>query len=782
MRLILVLIFTFITIFSQARIGEWDSYTSTLNVHGIIEYNDNLICATDGGLLLFNNSSQTFDNINNIDGLIGTKLNCLALDQSGELWIGGGESDGFIQIYDVNSRQSIRKFDYGMSEIIDFAISDSIVYAVYRDQNDFGIIEFNFLNDEFIHKDLYPNWPSGKKIYEIEIYNNFVYVATEIGLYKGKLGDDPNNWTNPFTELTQSTISIQLTQNTLYCYSDNILYLIDLENLQLSEIRSLAGYSFNDICVLSNNTIIGLSDRIIYYFADNVIEQISIPKNSVNSINLFNDDNVIFSTNTGLALFDNIEKKLNYIIPNSPLTNNFNAITLFDDGRIVGGSNQGIAIKETSGWRNIVESDEDVIIQSNKDYNYFIADSIPVDFGISISKMVQGPDGLLYCAIEGTYPQPRRNGGGIVVIDIDNPANFTLIDTSYLDYFANEYLVVKDIEFDRDGNLWIADAFATTKHEPLHVKTIDGEWNSFNAEDASNEIGLTPSSVAIDAWKRVWVGSFQESERNIGFTDGGLSMLSYSGNPAQPDDFQWYKINISSNISNKTIWSIAITAENRLYALTPIGLTYFDLQFSSDDPIKYESPRYYFPNISFGQESEIRLDANGNAWTVSGTDGIHVLLNNSTFWPDDNENLAVESINIDNYPLLSNNATDIVFDDNNGIAYISTIRGINSFRIPFATSKKNFSELKIFPSPYHIPSDKPLIINNLKDNSSLKVMTITGEVIRSLDTSDLGQHGYQIQWDGKDITGAWVGSGVYLLSVYTADGSNEFGKIVVIRH
>ena len=394
--------------------------------------------------------------------------------------------------------------------------------------------------------------------------------------------------------------------------------------------------------------------------------------------------------------------------------------------------------------------------------------------------MAQGPDGLLYCAIEGTYP--NLNGGGIIILDVDDPSNFTLIDTTYLDYFSNEYLIIKDIEFDRDGNLWVADAFATTKHEPLHVKTIDDEWNSFNAEDASGVIGLTPSTVAIDAWMRVWVGSFQDGDRNIGFSDGGLAMLSYSGNPVQPDDFHWYSININSIFPNKTIWSIAITPENRLYMLTPNGLTYFDLQFSNDDPIKFESPRYYFPNISYGQESEVRIDANGNAWTVSGSDGIHVLLNNSTFWPDNNENIIVESINTDNYPLLSNNVSDIVFDDINGVAYISTNRGINSFRIPFAKSRKNYSELKIFPSPYHIPTEQPLIIDNLKDNSSVKVMTITGEVIRSLDTIDLGLHGYQIQWDGKDENGKWIGSGVYLLAVYTANGSHEIGKVVVIRH
>jgi len=776
MRLFWLTIFSFYVLIGQARIGDWNSFTSLLNIHEIVEYEENLIGATDGGLLIYDQNANIFQYLNNIDGLTGTKLKCIELGTSGELWIGGGEPRGFVQIYDIHAQKSITDFDYNMTEIIDFAVSDSIVYAVYRK----NIIEFVKFNGEFIHKDIYPNWPHGEKIYNIEIFDNFVFVAAENGFYQGNIGDDPNNWTIPYSELNQSVTNLFIRQSDLYCYSDNKLYLIDLTNLELSIEYSLSDYTLQDFVILLDSTIIGLDERNIYYFDDIYIEQITIPKNSVNSINLLSNDSAFFATKTGIAIVEN-NRAINYIIPNTPLTNNFQAITVLEDGRFVGGSNSGLAIKEISGWRNIVESNEDVIIQEIKDYNYFVADSIPVDFGSSISKLTQRPDGLLYCAIEGTYPYPRRNGGGIIIVDIDDPTNFTLIDTAYLDYFADEFMVVKDIEFDRDGNLWVADAFATTKHEPLHVQTIEGNWNSFNADDAFGNIGLTPSTVAIDGWNRVWLGSFQDSDRNIGFRDGGLAMLSYSGNPSQPNEFQWHSVNVNSFNSNKTIWSLAMTPENRLYILTPVGLTYFDLQFSNDDPIKYESPRYYFPNISFGQESEVRLDTRGNAWALSASDGIHVLQNNSNYWPDDFENIVVESINTDNYPLLSNNVSDIAFNESEGIAYISTMRGINSFRIPFAISKKNYSKLKIFPSPFHIPAEKPLIIDNLEDESSLKVMTVTGDVIRSLDSKDLGSHGYQIQWDGKDEDGNWVGSGIYLLAVYAANGSNDFGKVAVIR-
>ena len=55
----------------------------------------------------------------------------------------------------------------------------------------------------------------------------------------------------------------------------------------------------------------------------------------------------------------------------------------------------------------------------------FIADTIPYDFGGFISDIEEGPDGLIYLAIRGSYPQstnPNRTSGGVISIDIDNPA------------------------------------------------------------------------------------------------------------------------------------------------------------------------------------------------------------------------------------------------------------------------------------------------------------------------------------------------------------------------
>ena len=59
-------------------------------------------------------------------------------------------------------------------------------------------------------------------------------------------------------------------------------------------------------------------------------------------------------------------------------------MTVLDDGRVVAGSKYGLAIKEDWGWRNIVETTTSaVIVHDSFNYNFYAADTIPVDFEIT---------------------------------------------------------------------------------------------------------------------------------------------------------------------------------------------------------------------------------------------------------------------------------------------------------------------------------------------------------------------------------------------------------------
>ena len=784
-------IFIFLTasmLCSQSRIGDWESYTSPLIIHDLVEFDSKVICATEGGLLIY--AGEEFSTLTNLDGLIGTKLNVIEKDLYGNIWLGGSAPDGFVQVYDPFEASSVAEFDYDLTEIIDIAVGDTIAYAVFKLNQDFGIQKFLHDGNRWNHNDLmYSDWLfESNQIAGIVVWNDSVFVATDQGLYRGDLHEDPHSWSE---ELTGNISSIHFIQDELFIIMDNAPYRIDLNTMEVSPIQS--SVSLVEFVKTVNDSLWGIrSDRKALVHLETVLE---IPvEYTLNVLIPLNNGSLAGGTDAGLTLLNPGTQDIQQLIPNAPLTNQFSAITVLNDGRIVAGSTKGLAVKEPSGWRNIIGTDKNtLIIHSGFDYKYFSADTVPIDFASLwndefVADIEQGPDGLVYCAIRGTQSEPRRHGGGIVIIDIDKPWNFELIDTTYLDFIATDYINVKDVEFDNIGNLWVADTYATNKFEPIQVRNAAGVWGSYIAEE-NGVLSLTTNTITIDMWNRVWVGSFQGEENNVGNNDypnGGLIMLTYDGDPANPDDFQMRAVDVSPDNSNNTVWSLAITPENRLYVLTPLGLNYFDLQYSDENPVIRQGPRAtngdlytYFPNISFGgpnPNAKVKADHKGNIWVTSTTDGIHVLLNNATYWPD------IDGLRKSNSLLLSDGVTDVEFDSEKGIAWITTNRGINSLRIPFAKDKENFQSMRIFPSPFHIPSETPIVVDGLKDAASLKVMTITGRVVRDIKNIDLGIHGDQITWDGRDKQGRWVGSGVYLLSVYDETGESAFGKITVIRH
>ena len=128
------------------------------------------------------------------------------------------------------------------------------------------------------------------------------------------------------------------------------------------------------------------------------------------------------------------------------------------------------------------------------------------------------------------------------------------------------------------------------------------------------------------------------------------------------------------------------------------------------------------------------------------------------------------------YPIF-----DIDFDEKKSLAYIATSNGVNILRIPFGTKKQNYSNVIVYPSPFYIPSDKPLIVDGLPFESSMMVMTLDGTVVKKVKNNGISVNGDQLSWNGLDKDGDYVSSGVYLIAIYGSDGSRTTEKITVIR-
>ncbi len=777
---IFLLLFLINSLFSQVRVGEWDIFTSPLEIADLVEMDSLLVCATNGGILIYNRDIDSFETITKLDGLLNTHLGLISVDPYKQLWIGGSSPNGFIQILDESF--SVKKtFDMDLTEIAGFTITDSIAFSAYLQNQDWGIMEFRHNDEQYFYKDVYKNWPvTINHIAGIVLDGEKLYVGTDQGLFVGDWKNanlkDPSNWVL-HDDLEGSITVFRPFDDMILMVMDKDIYSIDLNTNTVEKEWSYYhnSYLLKDVIPNEDGTYWGIRSKAFLKMNSSSADWSKRPGETLKRIFSLMDGSIVMGTTTGLLFWDESIQQFTRQKPNAMATNEVSAVHVLSDGRVIAGSRRGLMIKESEGWRNIVGINGDsLIIHDVKDYTKFVADTIPVHFGNYIADIEEGDDGLVYCGIRGTYPEPRRHGGGILVIDIDNPANFTLIDTNHLDSFQDEYLIVKDIAKDPFGNLWIADTYATNNFEPLKVLKTDGTWGTYNVKESGNTLSLTPNSIGFDSWGRVWIGSFEDNNNVGGANNGGVTMLDYSGDPADSDETEWNNVRVNSDASTNTVWSLGINKNDILYLLSPVGLTALTLQFSNTNPVQQYSFRY-FPNISFSAGSKLRIDPRDNVWVCSPSDGVHILTSSAAYWPD------INGLTEENSFLLSNSVSSVSFDIQNGLAFIGTDNGINVIKIPFAEKNKSYSSVSVFPSPFHVPSDVPLTIDGLKDNSSCKIMTLTGRVVSTIKSRP-DVEGFQAFWNGRDESGDWVGTGVYLIAAYDGNGSSSFTKIAVIHH
>lgn len=768
--------------YSQVRIDDWKALTSPLNVRDLTSLDNELFAATEGGI--FHIKDQVYETYTTVDGLLGVDLAAIDHDHNSNIWIGGNVPFGFVQVFDPIENKSIISFDFDLTGILDIQVLDSLAFVLFQEGQDFGIMKFLY-NDGWEYRDSFRNFPDVVGSIKCFLANDStLFIGTNYGIYLGNLSDnlkDPNRWLAIDDAMDFEVTSATFNDSFIAFSSKTSLYELSIQSGNWEAITF--SYSFSNISEITvSENIYWIIDQKKLYRKSNAGDALLENRYWLSGMTRVNNQMIVGVRNGLLFIedLDNGNEMVTRFLPNAPVTSGFSAITVLDDGRLVGGSAQGISIFNDEGWRNILEikTNNTDTIHSNYDYSHFIADTIPHDFGGFIADLEQGPDGLLYCAIRGSYvapTNPNRTSGGVIILDVDDPSNITVIDTTFLSFHNTQsnpapYMVVLDIEFDLDNNMWVANPYCINGNMPIHVRSLSGDWKHYGSHETSLRISQSPGSLVIDSWNRVWYSAFQAEEANLGFyPNGGIFMLTYEGNPVNPSGFSWNKIQ-----DNGTVWSLGMGNNDRIYYLTASGLNYFDIT-NSTNPVFRENSFSYFPNISFGSGAEIKIDPHGNVWAHSPSHGIHVLLENTTYWPD------INGLRTDNSPLLSDEITDIAFDEKRSLAYIATSKGVNILRIPFGEKKKDYSDMKVFPSPFYIPAVNPMKVAGLPLEASMMVLTLDGKVVRHVPSRGISIDGDQLSWDGRDNAGDLVSSGVYLLAIYGMDGSQVVEKVTVIK-
>lgn len=787
------LLFLSVLAYSQSRVGEWNSYTSFLTVRQAIEVGQDIVFATSGGILIFDRASESFETLTNIHGLRETDLSAIDIDKNGYLWVGSSSPTGVVQIFDLANRRAVKTFDFDLSSITAITTADSVVFVAYSKNLEWGILEFAWHENEYIYRQIYkPSEESMEYIADLAMRGDSLFAATDLGLFVGDyrrfILNYPQNWellsgfsVSPVTRLDSGTGEfLIIADGEIWSYSDEPVQLSDAYKGK-SSLLDVARGGDGKLYGLLKGSLVRFDDQGGIDTSWNTLARSS-------RLQTLNDGNLLVLRNRGFGIWVIDKQGFEWHAPNTPVSNVYTSLAVLEDGRLVAAGKEGVSVLSEHGWYNLVPSPTMWAIRdhSPEQYSEFVADTAQFKSSRVWSLLARNDE--ITMSLQGVYPDTNEVGhsigGGVVRIDLSQPSELIIFDTTeghINPYDESGYMNVRGLHFDDDENLWISNFGAGDLDRKVTVMTSEGVW-SYVPQLGSGGIAQkleSPTDVLVIKDNVIMVGSSKDDGLFIlkldqdSDGDGVPDVLDEDANESDILPVTWVNFSANDGLSNNTVWSLISPEPSAAWALTAQGLQ--RLTFNSDYTKMTPYFFTYFSGVPFGEGSKVHMDGRENVWVSSVTAGVYILLANATPWPDWN------GFQHNNSYLLSDEVTAVAFDNEKGVAYIATSKGINSLRIPFAEKRKTYDKVIVFPSPYRIPSSQPMVIDGLMDHSSLKIMMLSGRVLREIKAISLSVHGYQAFWDGRTDGGEYVGTGVYLVAIYSETGESHVAKIAVIR-
>ena len=799
--------------------------TSLLNTTNLIEFNNNLIVGTDGGLYVY----DYIDNYSTSENLYSSSISSLNICPQGYLWV-GSQSSGDIMIFDnqFNLFENIEYPQFDKVYKIDF--SDNAAFAIVSIDQEMMLAHYNTedISDPY-YLNLYSSFPiSFEKINSLVIVDNMIYLATTEGLLSADYNDMlsfSSSW-NISYEMNDITSILEYNNQLIISYSNNIVNIDDDLTYTIEDIETIENIYLSD----NINEIIISDDKDIFSFDFSGPQLIihEFPNDIYNDKTAFiniDDKKYYGLENRGILINDvNVNSWISYI-PNTIFSNQFDALALSTKNDLIGVVNHKDNNGQSGGfiYKNPLKISTNLnSINNFYSYNGFHINNFPTsisEFKASIVDYWSGDNTIksavvdnqnnLYFSNSGTYPpawlghyenvannysfalSDQTAYGGVLEIQINlsdlsfeisnvyNLANNVLggnngiFNSSWTDGFMTINQIIKDV----NDNIWVVNPYSEHNNNPIAIKNLN-QWFHIHYD---NEDGYIPQEIAFDNNNNVWISyKFSDTIDNVDeYSSGGIKMVEINQLQDEGDDV-WHTSWLD-HLDGENIWTITMSKDHYgnqiLWVMTDLGILGYlvDIDYTHSGNIITDfvqlSDDYFFQGLSYQEGCKLRIDNQNNVWITTKTDGLRVIQSNGQLLDN---NMGI--VNVNEYGILSNNIYDVIFDDF-GYVYIATEMGVSILETSF---NKNLSSenVSVSPNPFIIGESNQIIISNVSENSIVKIMNLSGYVVKEFDMKYTGKY---IDWTGKSDEGYNLGTGIYLLSVFNDNHGLGTTKLAIIN-
>jgi sugar lactone lactonase YvrE len=322
-----------------------------------------------------------------------------------------------------------------------------------------------------------------------------------------------------------------------------------------------------------------------------------------------------------------------------------------------------------------------------------------------------------------------------------------------------DFIRVKGMDTDSKGNLWVITNAAV---EPIACITKDEKCYSYRPiPNVSNQLW----NMTVDKTDQLWIVNRREGV--VVYTQKGtLDNADYSHRVLRSGKG-------FGNLPSDEVMCFAEDQDGVMWVGTSGGVcafyspsTVISSQTIPDAVLPIYQGQYL---LKTDRVNHIAIDGANRKWFATDQSGVYL------FNKDCTEQIA--HFTTTNSPLLSNRIYKIAIDEINGEVFFATERGVVSYQDIVTGGKENNDNLTVFPNPYYTDNANPVVIRGTMNQAVVKITSVSGLLVRELTAQ-----GGQALWDGKDIRGKQVQSGVYLIFVSTDEGNSpNIAKLTILN-
>jgi hypothetical protein len=780
--LIFIFLFFFIKIsYCQNFEDAWSEHYSYLEIKDVSPGLDKLYVAAENTIFTYDINTYQIEKLSTINGLSGETISAILYIEDQDLLLLGFEN-GLMQIYDQVNRTFLTVVDIldkptippNNKGINQFFRNQDLVYI----STDYGISVYDINALEF--GDTYYIGPNGSqlKVRQTTMFNDYIYAATEQRLYRASL-DNPNliDYQEWESLNNGNWLGVQNVEDRLYVANSNrrVYEVVNGSLIQkVAYPQDIVGFKSND-----NRLSVTITKQSFVYSSNfdqlvNAATTSDFNPNFSTSISvseeLFVGTNRI--ENTGQPAFGILKtsfsdpENFEEIHPESPLRNRFFKLK-YQEGQIWGiHGGYSISYNFNGGVRR-------------EGISHFINDewrNITYD---SLAQNVTNPWYLSYLTIDpfnSSNVYVSSYYSGIINIQNEEVVNvFNQSNSSLVPLFGSVYLILNSA-FDNQGNFYV---YNGRVNETLNKLSENGQWTSYNyqtlIDPATSNLGF--SSMVFDNNGTIFSGSSHY---------GVIACVPNSSNNPTI-------VNISEEeegMPSPNIRTLALDRNGQLWIGMDKGIrvVYNTQNFLENPEVDNivvldngEASELLFQQFV----TDIEVDGSNNKWIATLDTGLY-------YFSSDGQQ-TIYHFTKDNSPLPSNDVLDVALDEENGIVYIATEKGLLSFKSEASKPKTTLEDAFVFPNPvrptFDMVSEK-IKIRDISENVNIKITDIEGNLVAEAESNTNGRFkGYNLEidggtalWNGKNLAGDVVASGVYLVMLNDLDTlETKVLKLMVVR-